>query len=586
MALDYTALRNLEVLKNLRGDREGSLIKHMDRCVTKMGSRRIAMWVQRPLKYITDIEKRQDAVEYLLKTHSVREDLKELMKYMGDLDRLASRIGFGNATPRDLVSLKNTLRPVPNITKMLINSGSKMLREIADSMPDVSMVVNIIENAITDEAGTTTENAIKDGYSDELDEIKSLKNDSKKWLMKYESGEKERTGIKSLKIGYNDVAGYYIEVTKANLSKVPDNYMRKQTLKNAERFTTEELQELQVKILSAEDRIAELEKKIYSEILNKVAEHIDTVRDVSDKIASVDALHSLAEVATTPGYVRPVVDNSVSINIKNGRHPVMDTIMSGEFIPNDTKMDHSGRMIILTGPNMAGKSTFMRQVALITIMAQTGSFVPADEARIGIVDRIYTRVGASDNILLGQSTFMVEMLEVANIINTATERSLILLDEIGRGTSTYDGLSIAWAVAEYIHNKIKARTVFATHYHQLIELERYLDSVKNYHITVKESKDGLIFIRKIMPGGMSESYGIQVAKLAGLREEIVKRAREILESAEKGIAMHRPGKEVIQYKLFSDESTIEKELRDIDVLNITPIEALNKLYELKRKYGL
>ncbi len=580
LILDSTTLKNLEIFHNVLGEDKYTLYHTMNKCETPMGARLLKRWMQRPLKDIDEINDRLDAVEELANKQLLQDSIRTILSRIKDIERIKTRVSLGRAVPRDLISLKESLKQAD---KLRINFESKILKNSASKIYGIEGIIELIENAINGDY-PVGEGVIKEGYNEELDEIKRIASNAKLLIGKMEERERRSTGIKNLKIGYNDVMGYYIEVSKSNLSKVPKHYRRKQTLKNSERFVTDELKELEYKILSAKDRIYEIENKIYNDILKKLGEEIDVIERTAKSIAIIDVISSLARVALEMNYTRPEVDESMDIEIRNGRHPVVE--LYTDFVPNDTHINSDARFIILTGPNMAGKSTYMRQVALIVILAQMGSFVPADYAKIGIVDRVYTRVGASDDITRGRSTFMMEMVELANILNTATERSLILLDEIGRGTSTYDGLAIAWSITEHIHNSIRARTIFATHYHHLIDLENVLDNVRNYHIAVKETQDGLIFVRKVMPGGMSKSYGIEVAKLAGVPEKVVKRAKEILNliEEEKVIEVRR-GKKIIQTMLFGEEdcSDILDEIKRIDIMNLTPLEALNKLNELKRK---
>ncbi len=578
LILDSTTLKNLEVFKSAIGDDKFTLYATMNSTETPMGARLLKRWMQKPLLDKKEINARLDAVEELKNDGMLREELRELLREIKDIERIESRIAMGKASPRDLINLRESLKKAVKLNR---NFKSKLLKEQQITM-DILSVVELLDRSIEGEY-QIGEGVIKEGFSEELDSLREIMKDAKKLIMNLESEERRKTGIKNLKIRYNDVMGYYIEVSKANLGKVPPHYKRKQTLKNSERFVTDELKDLEYKILSAKERVVEIEKKLYEEIIEELKSHSKILKDTAKKIAIIDVLSSLAEIAAQRDYSRPVVDESLDLEIREGRHPVVENFV--DFVPNDTRMDKEARFIILTGPNMAGKSTYMRQIALITILAQMGSFVPASYAKIGIVDRIYTRVGASDDITRGRSTFMVEMIEVANIINTATENSLILLDEIGRGTSTYDGLAIAWSVTEYIHNEIKARTIFATHYHHLIDLENVLPHIRNYHIAVKESPDGLIFVRKVMPGGMSKSYGIEVARLAGLPKKVVERAREVLNLIERENAIEvRRSRKVIQATLFGGEyDDIIDEIRKIDIMNTTPIEALNKLHELKKK---
>ncbi len=578
MVLDSTTLKNLEIFRNLTGDTKYTLYSSVNRTKTPMGSRLLKRWLQRPLLDIHEIKKRQDGVEELFSNHFLREEVGEALRGIKDIERIETRISLGRATPRDLLTLKESLKRAKDLRREF---KSEVLREARDLISGMDEIIALIESSIAADVNVG-EGVIKDGYDRELDELRDIARHATELIAQMEDRERRRTGIKNLRIKYNDVIGYYIEVSKGNVSRVPKDYIRKQTLKNYERYTTEELRKLEFRILGAREKISELERKIYESIVSKIAEKGNSIKKVARAVACIDVIQSLAEVAVEREYVRPEIDESMEIEIKNGRHPVVE--LYTDFVPNDTHINEDARFIILTGPNMAGKSTYMRQVALITILAQIGSFVPAEQAKIGIVDRIYTRVGASDDIIRGRSTFMVEMVELANILNTATERSLILLDEIGRGTSTYDGLAIAWSVSEYIHMKIKARTIFATHYHHLIDLENILEGVKNYHIAVKETPDGLVFVRKVMPGGMSKSYGIEVARLAGVPKQVVDRAREVLNLIEKENAIEvRKTRKILQTVLFEtrNDNEVIEELKKVDIMNITPIEALNILNKLK-----
>ncbi len=580
LILDSTTLKNLEVFRNLLGEKKFTLYSTINRCSTPMGSRLLKRWMQRPLKNVREINRRLDAVEELYEKDIVREVLREQLRGIKDLERIETRISLGKASPGDLLALKDSLIRADKLKRRF---ESSLLKEAVDRIGDVSEMVKIIEDGIAENV-PIGEGVIREGYSSELDSLREISREGKRIIAKIEEKERRRTGIKNLRIKYNDIVGYYIEVSKSQVSKVPGDYKRKQTLKNYERFVTDELKEVEYKIMSAKERMVELERELYAKILEKLAAHTQRMKEVASAVALIDVVCNLASVAKELGYTRPTVDESLDIEIRNGRHPVVE--LYTDFVPNDTAINSQARFIILTGPNMAGKSTYMRQVALIVILAQMGSFVPADYAKIGIVDRIYTRVGASDDITRGRSTFMVEMVELANILNTATERSLILLDEIGRGTSTYDGLAIAWSITEHIHNEIKARTIFATHYHHLIDLENILEHVRNYHIAVRESPDGLVFVRKVMPGGMSKSYGIEVARLAGIPAKVVNRAKEVLDLIERENAIEvRRSKKILQTVLFGggDNSEIIEELKKLDIMNMTPLEALNKLNELKNR---
>ncbi len=578
MVLDSSTLRNLEVFNSFMGGEEHTLYGVLNSCRTPMGARLLRRWMEKPLVDVKEIKSRQDAVEELIKSRRVADEMDEILRGIKDIERVESRIAMGKATPRDLINLRESLR---NASKLRFEFSSLLLSSsVVDE--NVEEIVDLLDRSIAGDFSVGA-GVIRDGFSSDLDEYRKVMRDAKNLIAKMEADERRKTGIKSLKIGYNDVMGYYIEVSKPNLRYVPEHYRRKQTLKNAERFITDELKDLEYRILNARENVESLEKKLYEEILKKIHGHSRIIREVARKIAVLDVLLNFARIALERDYVRPVVDESLDLEIRDGRHPVVE--LSTDFIPNDTHLNHLARFIILTGPNMAGKSTYMRQVALIVIMAQLGSFVPASYAKIGVVDRVYTRVGASDDITRGRSTFMVEMLEVANILNTATERSFVILDEIGRGTSTYDGMAIAWSVTEYIHNEIKSRTIFATHYHHLIDLENVLPGIRNYHIAVKETSDGLVFVRRVVEGGMSKSYGIEVARLAGLPGRVVDRAREILNLIERENAIEvRRSKKVVQATLFPlEEDEIVEEIRKLDIMNMAPLQALNKLHELKKR---
>ncbi|AOT72924.1 DNA mismatch repair protein MutS [Geosporobacter ferrireducens] len=599
MVLDKTTRKNLELTETMRDrSRKGSLLWVLDKTNTAMGARLLKQWIEEPLTRSRDIQQRLDAVEALKVDLLTREDLKEYLRETYDLERLVGRISYGNANGRDLIWLKSSLSMIPKI-KILLNSFScDALIEINDRMNTHQEVIQCIEDAIVDDPPISLKDGgiIKETYHPEIFNLREAITKGKSWIVNLETEEKQKTGIKSLKIGYNKVFGYYIEVTKSNLGLVPSHYIRKQTLANAERYITPELKEIESKILGAEERITELEYQIFTEVREKVSAHTEMIQKTAKAIAILDVLISFADISDRQNYTKPVINEDHLIHIQNGRHPVVEKMMSESyFIPNDTLLDcKDNRFTILTGPNMAGKSTYMRQVSLIVLMAQIGCFVPADAAVIGIVDRIFTRVGASDDLAQGQSTFMVEMSELANIINAATPKSLILLDEIGRGTSTYDGLSIAWAVVEYISSfeHLGARTLFATHYHELTELEGILEGVKNYCIAVKEKGDDIIFLRKIIRGGADQSYGIQVAKLAGVSEKIVNRAKQILYQLEANdINKRNQGQDIKESEiaLTKDEQLdlfhyhtdqIVSELLKIDVLNTTPLEAMNHLHRL------
>ena len=540
MALDINARRNLEITEKLRDkSKKGTLLWVLDKTATSMGGRLLRRWLNNPLIETNQINKRLDAVGELKSNIILRGDITDALKKVYDIERLAGKISYGSANGRDLISLKSSAKQLPEVKKILSQAKSNMLVELFSELDTLEDIYELIDKTIVDDPPISVKEGglIKLGYDEEIDKLKTATTDGKNWIIQLEAEEREKTGIKGLKVGFNKVFGYYIEVTKSNISLVPDRYIRKQTLTNGERYITEELKNLENQILGAEEKVINLEYNVFAEVRDKIEAQIERVQKAAGIIATLDGLCSLATVAEDQNYVRPEVDNSGVIDIKDGRHPVIEKILpSGSFVQNDTYLDkNENRLSIITGPNMAGKSTYMRQVALIALMAQIGSFVPASYARIGVVDKIFTRVGASDDLSMGQSTFMVEMMEVAQILKEATANSLVILDEIGRGTSTYDGLSIAWAVAEYISDKEKcgAKTLFATHYHELTDLENKLEGVKNYSIAVKEKGEDIIFLRKIVKGGTDESYGVHVAKLAGVPQVVTKRANEILKSIER-----------------------------------------------------
>lgn len=600
MTLDGVTLRNLELVRNVRdGSSESSLIKVLDHTKTPMGSRILRKWLLQPLIIAADIDRRMDSVEALAGSTLLRYDLRTLLSGIRDLERLIGRVVYGNANARDLVSLRTSLAAIPQIKTALKGSDiqTDMLTSIYEGLGDFTDLVELLEQSIVDEPplGLRDGGIIKTGYSTQLDEIKDMAAHGKDWVAKLQMQERNRTGIKSLKVGYNKVFGYYIEVTRTNLSQVPDDYIRKQTTANAERFYTPELKEKEAAILSANDRSTAMEYELFTQITATISEKARDLQETAQLIGLLDVITNLADIAVTNNYVRPEINDSCNILIRDGRHPVVEFSVPGGFVPNDINMNcDSDQFLLITGPNMAGKSTYMRQISLIVIMAQMGSFVPASYASIGIVDRVFTRVGAFDDLASGQSTFMVEMVELANILNNATPKSLILLDEIGRGTSTFDGYSIARAVVEYIHNRgrVGVRSLFATHYHQLTSLEGSLKRVKNYHIAVKEEGHDLIFLRKIVPGATDKSYGIHVARLAGVPLKVTQRAKDVLKEVESGSigSKARQSARYTQMMLFdpgnSDSSApdaVLETLKSLDIDKMTPLEALNTIYELKKK---
>lgn len=579
MHLDSVTRRNLELTSSLRdGSRWGTLLWVLDHTVTAMGARLLKSWVERPLLELSAIIARQEAVEELLGDGLLRQELKHLLKEIYDLERLASRIAYGSAGPRDLLALKNSLQVLPSIKGLLSTRKALLWQEILKDLDPLEDIVRLISEAISEDAppGPKDGGVIRTGYHPEVDRLRQASREGKSWLVQLEAQERERTGIRSLKVGYNKVFGYYIEVTKPNLHLVPAHYMRKQTLAGAERFITPELKELEEQILGAEEKLARLEYELFTAIRQNIAAQVRRIQQTAGAVARIDVLLSLAEAAAKGNYVRPQVNDGSRIIIREGRHPVVEQVLGpGEFVPNDVELGGDTRLIILTGPNMAGKSTYMRQVALLVLMAQIGSFVPASYAEIGLVDRIFTRIGASDDLAGGQSTFMVEMRECQSIVKAATARSLIIMDEVGRGTSTYDGISIARALVEYIVHRIGARTLFSTHYHELTSLES-LPGVKNFTVAVEEKGEEIIFLHRVQPGRADRSYGIQVARLAGLPGEILQRAQEVLKELESRTdTAFSPRSE--SQKVVIARHPILEELLQLDLWQITPLEALNIL---------
>ena len=598
MCLDINARRNLELTEKLRDkSKKGTLLWVLDKTSTSMGGRRLRRWINDPLLDIEKINKRLNSVKELKDNPILRGDIADLLKKVYDIERLVGKISYGNANARDLISLKNSVKQLPELKKIMSNTESTLLKELYNELDILEDIYNIIDVAIVEEPPISVKKGgiIKKGYNEEIDKLKMATTDGKNWLIQLEANEREKTGIKGLKVGFNKVFGYYIEVTKSNISLVPDRYIRKQTLTNGERYVTEELKKLENELLGAEEKVINLEYNAFCEIREIIEKQLLRIQRTADIVATLDVLNSFAIVAEDMNYCMPIVDNSGIIDIKGGRHPVIEKILpSGEFVDNDTYLDkEDNRFSIITGPNMAGKSTYMRQVALITLMAQCGSFVPATFARLGVVDKIFTRIGASDDLSMGQSTFMVEMMEVATILKEATQNSLVILDEIGRGTSTYDGLSIAWAVAEYMSDKEKcgAKTLFATHYHELIGLEQKIQGVKNYSIAVKEKGEDIIFLRKIVAGGTDESYGVHVAKLAGVPQTVTKRSNEILRTLERKSILGSKEQEKENKKVAEGQldmynyklAEIAHEIDKIDLNSLTPIDALNTLVKIKDK---
>ncbi len=598
MSLDVNARRNLEITEKMRDkSKKGTLLWVLDKTSTSMGGRLLRRWLNDPLLDVKEIQERLNAVKELKDNLMIRGDIEETLKKVYDIERLAGKMTYGNANARDMITLRNSLEKIPDVKNVLAQCNSSKLKELYEELDELKDIHELIEKSIVEEPPMTIKEGgiIKVGYDEEIDKLKTATTQGKNWIIQLEAEEKEKTGIKSLKVGYNKVFGYYLEVSKSNMSQVPDRYIRKQTLTNGERYVTEELKNLENQILGAEEKVVNLEYNEFVKIRDEIAANIKRLQKTASVVSTLDVLTSFAQVAEDMNYCMPEIDDEGTIDIKEGRHPVIEKMLSsGEFVPNDTYLDkNENRLAIITGPNMAGKSTYMRQVALISLMAQVGSFVPATQAKLGVVDKIFTRVGASDDLSMGQSTFMVEMMEVATILKEATANSLVILDEIGRGTSTYDGLSIAWAVAEYIADKEKcgAKTLFATHYHELIELADKQEGIKNYSIAVKEKGEDIIFLRKIVEGGTDESYGIHVARLAGVPKNVTKRANEILRSLERksmlsGKKTEKENKKVVegQFDMFNYKlAEIAHEIDKINLNELTPIDALNTLVKIKEK---
>ncbi len=586
LVIDEATKRNLELLRNsLDGTRRGSLLWVLDRTVTPMGGRLLKEWLLYPLRDIEEIGARHRAVEYLVENPSLREALRKELGSVADLERLAGRVAMRLANPRDLLALKESLKRLPKIIALLNSTEPELLAHIRDYIHDFEPLTERLEANLLEEAPVSIKDGgiIKQGVHKELDELRALKTDGLSFLSQLEARERKRTGIPNLKVGYNRVFGYYIEVSKSHLGKIPPEYVRKQTLVGGERFITPELKEFEAKVLSAEERIKTLEYELFVSLREEVAKEVKALQDTSKALATLDVLISLAQVAVQERYIRPEMTQEHVLELREARHPVVEkTLTSGNFVPNDLLLDdEENLLLIITGPNMAGKSTILRQAALIVIMAQMGSFVPAEYARLGVCDRIFTRVGASDQLARGRSTFMVEMTECAHILHHATPDSLVVLDEIGRGTSTFDGLAIAWAVAEYLV-KQRVRTLFATHYHELTELARQSLGVKNFNVAVKEWNEQIIFLYRLLPGPANESYGVQVAALAGLPKEVVRRAKEILVRLEsKQTLVSRPQQQYLPLFSAPSQTPLVEKLKAIDPDRITPLEALKYLYELK-----
>ena len=598
MTIDGSSRRNLELTESIREkSKKGSLLWVMDKTATAMGGRALRRWIDEPLINKKEIEKRLDAVEELFNNISLNEDLRGVLKEIYDIERIVGKISSGNVNGKDMVSLRASLEKIPKVKEELKEVNSSLLKEYENELDELSDIKEILQKGIIDDPSMTLKegNIIREGYNTLVDELRVAKVKGKEWIATLENSEREVTGIKSLKVGYNKIFGYYIEITKSNYSSIPEGrYIRKQTLANAERFITPELKEMEDKILGADEKLIGLEYELFQEIRTKVESQVGRLKKSARIIGNLDSLSTLAIVALENDYCKPSINEEGTINIVEGRHPVVEKVISkGEFVANNTILNHKeNQLLLITGPNMAGKSTYMRQVALITLMAQMGSFIPAKSANISVCDKIFTRIGASDDLAGGKSTFMVEMWEVSNILKNATGKSLVLLDEVGRGTSTYDGLSIAWSVIEHISKKdsLKCKTLFATHYHELTKLEGTIKGVKNYSVAVKELEDNVIFLRKIIEGGADQSYGIEVAKLAGLPQEVLTRAKEILDNLEipkNQVVKSKKAKPIVQPKetFQIDFESVEKdsflkEISNYDVMNMTPMEAMNTLYKV------
>lgn len=591
MVLDSSTRRNLELSETIRRrDKQGSLLSILDITMTPMGNRCMHQWVSKPLVDIRRINERLDIVDAFFKNPLSRAEIRAQLHHIGDLERLSNRLIGNAAQPRDLTGIRAILQKLPEVQKAFMEDALGLQEKLLD-FSLCTEALQLLEAAISEDPPVTLQNTgvIKAGYSTELDSVIEMSSHAREWISSLEAVERERTGIKTLKVGYNKVFGYYLEVTHSNTQQVPPEYIRKQTLVNAERYITPEMKEYESLVLNAEERIKEIETRVFKEVCASLTPFVPTMLNTSRLLGEMDAHASLAEVAATHHYVRPVLAEDLTLDIVGGRHPVVETTLQGErFVPNDVILEDGELIRVITGPNMSGKSTFLRQVALIVLMAQIGSFVPASSATIGVVDRIFTRIGAQDEIHAGQSTFMVEMIETANILSHASERSLLILDEIGRGTSTYDGLSIAWSVIEYIHNhpRLRARTFFATHYHELIKLAEFLPGVRNYNVAVAENGTQVIFLHKIIAGGADRSYGIHVAQLAGIPRPVISRASEILSQLESssGSAIKVDSSPSQQLTLFPETNPLIEELKAIDLNAIPPIEALNTLYEWRKRF--
>ena len=594
LQIDPASLRSLEILQTIRTEStKGTLLDCLDETLTGMGGRMIRGWLCMPLCDLGAIELHQDAIEELKNADADLSDIRKLLSNVSDTERIAARISTFRATPRDLLALAATLRQIPKLRQILQQFHADLLIRMAGQCDSMDELADLLEAAIEPECPSHLRDGgvIKTGFNQELDALRSISRDGQSWLKNYQKEQVQRTGIGNLRIGYNQVFGYYIEVSRSAADKVPADYVRKQTIKNAERYITEELKKYETQILGAEEKALELEQQIFEDLRGQAAQYVSRMQALAETTAQCDCLAALAYLAKRRNYIRPKVTNGGELIIHDGKHPVLGEILGSQFVPNDIEIGNgAGDILVITGPNMSGKSTYIRQVALLVLMAQTGSFIPAKDAQIGLVDRIFTRVGASDELVRGQSTFMVEMTETANIINNATERSLVILDEVGRGTSTYDGLALAWAITEHIANKIKCRTLFATHYHELTELAELFTNVKNCNVAVREWMDEVVFLYKILPGGTDKSYGIHVAKLAGVPQSILERSKEILEELEIAFTKEVTSDRLAKHKtkqpdkdlLFVEKhkGVLEK-LGSIDINNLTPLEAINLLSQIR-----
>ncbi len=596
LQIDPASLRSLEILRTIRTEsKKGSLLDCLDETITGMGARTFRNWLCMPLRDLGVITQRQDAIEEITNNDAPLAEIRRLLSNVADTERIAARISTLRAGPRDLTALAATLRQIPSLREIVQQFRSEMLEQLAGRCDSMDELADLLESAIEPEPPSHLRDGgvIRKGFSEELDKLRSISRDGQSWLRSYQKQQAERTGIANLRIGYNKVFGYYIEVNHSSADKVPSEFVRKQTIKNAERYITDELKEYETQALSAEEKALELEQQLFEQLRRQSAQYVSRLQSLAETVAQCDCLAAMAYLAKRRNYTRPRMTTGGELAIREGRHPVLAETLGADFVPNDVELGGgAGDVLVITGPNMSGKSTYIRQVALLVLMAQTGSFIPAGDAEIGLVDKIFTRVGASDELVRGQSTFMVEMTETANIINNATERSLVVLDEVGRGTSTYDGLSLAWAITEHVANGLKCRTLFATHYHELTELAELFANVKNCNVAVREWMDEVVFLHKILPGGTDKSYGLHVAKLAGIPKTILSRSKEILEELESTFQKEATGEHFSRHKtkepdqdtLFvqKHKSVLEK-LASTDVNNLTPIEAINLLNQIKNE---